>query len=1000
MLLAVNKHAGAQELVPRHFEAYTINEGLSQGFISAILQDKQGFMWFGTNDGLNRYDGYSFSVLRHDPTNRNSLGGDDISCLFEDSQQRLWIGLRGKGIDIFDPQRNTFQHIRQNDTGGLRSDFIYAIDEDKTGVFWIQSREGIERLEMNKGFPVSTAIRMDSSFARQRNKIGMERILIDNRNHKFITTNTTVYELMFNDRRLSYKLVERFRFTPRNTYAIGVLLEDTINHCFYLNSGDVIRKFPDYNFNNSRVIAASLGIQIPWAMDKSNQLWLLGHDRLIQVNVRNYKQRHIVVDEAEHLKTLQVATVFYTDRTGVVWIGSSGFGLLKHDPATTGFHHMMRGKILYQLLEDREGRIITNNLDAVVMTEDSIRDLPGFVDTNLVGRSTGYSFTKDTAGSLWFADAGRLLRYDPVAKTVQRVDIPATEYLSRPFPLLADRNNNVWMGYNRYLMKYDRVAKTFSKYEYPVKFIRYEDDFLQSMYQVEDLLWLGSFNGLFCFDMKREKMVAAYTNNENDSTSISNNLAFSFCADVDEPERYLWIGTKGGGLNRLDKTTGKFIHFNTRQGLPNNVVYGILPDFAGNLWLSTNKGLSAFNMASRRFRNFDVSDGLQGNEFNRYAYLRTSEGIMVFGGLNGINYFRSDEIRPLDPPKVVFTDFRLFNRSIEPGPHSLLTKTIEATRHIVLRYEQNVVTFQFAAMDYRKKGSIRYRYQMKNFDKDWIYAGATHEATYTNLDPGSYEFAVQASFENGAWSTESSNIELRIITPWYRTWWFYLLVTVVISTLVYCFYRLRIYQLQRLEGLRNRIARDLHDEIGSSISTIAIYSKIAQEQMDSLTFDKEPLLKKINDFATEIMASMNDIVWSINAKNDAFEHIISHMRDHAIQLFDAQGCRLHFNFDDNVLHSKLSMERRREFYLIYKESLNNIAKYAEAKNVWISLAASDNKITLKIKDDGKGFDPSAVRKGGNGLVNMHQRAAALHAKISVVSSVGGGTEIVLGFTTF
>ena len=998
-MLAVNT-VSAQELVPLHFESYTINDGISQGFISAILQDKQGFMWFGTNDGLNKYDGYSFTVFRHNPANPNSMAGDDISCLFEDSQQRLWIGVRGKGIDVFDPGRNSFKHIRQSNSGGLRSNFVLSIHEDKTGVFWIRSREGIDRLEWKEDTLTFTAIHMDSSYERLRSRLGVERFLIDSRNRKFFITNNVVHELVFNNRLAPYKLIERFRFTPVSPSFPSILMEDTLNHCLYLNSGNAVHKFPDYNFSNSRTIAAYDDVNIIWVMDQRHYLWLGRTNFITQVNIRSNRQRHIVADNAEQMRVLLSATVFYTDRTGVVWIGSGGYGLLKYDPATAGFHHLLRGENLYQLVEDREGRVITNNLDALLITDDSVRNLPHFIDTSIRGKNATLSFAKDTAGRLWFGRNGMLLRYDPFVKKAERFTLPFTDYTSQPFPLLAGKTANIWMGYNRYLVKYDLAAKKFSKYEYPAHFVQYDYDFLQSMFEDEDLLWLGSINGLICFDTKKEKMVQLYVNKENDSTTISNNVVFSFCPDVEEPERYLWIGTKGGGLNKLDKSTGKFTHFGTLQGLPNNVVYGILPDYEGNLWLSTNKGLAAFNIASGKFRNFDVSDGLQSNEFNRYAYLRTSEGIMIFGGLNGMNYFRSDEISPLDPPKVVFTDFRLFNKSIEPGLGSLLTKTIQATQQIALRYEQNVITFQFAAMDYRKKGSVRYRYRMNNFDKDWNYSGAAHEATYTNLDPGSYLFVVQASFENGVWSTETASIELYVITPWYRTWWFYLGVAVVICSLAYGFYRLRMYQLQKVEGLRNRIARDLHDEIGSSISTIAIYSKIAQEQMNSMTFDKEPLLKKINDFATEIMTSMNDIVWSINTKNDAFEHIISHMREHAIHLFEAQGCRLHFNFDENALHSKLNMERRRDFYLIYKEALNNVAKYAEAKNVWISLTAADNKITLKIKDDGNGFDQKNVRKDGNGLANMQQRAAALHGKINVVSSMGDGTEIILGFHSF
>ncbi len=999
-VLAVGK-SSAQEPVPLHFESYTIDNGLSQGFISSIVQDKQGFMWFGTSDGLNRYDGYTFTVFHHDPANPASIASDDISCLFADFKGQLWIGFRGKGIDIFNSESKTFRHIRPSKSG-LRSGFVVSVAQDKSGTFWIKTREGIDRLGWTKDSAVFTPIRLDSNFERQRNRIGVEDFLIDSRNRKFIATNTTVSELIFNDSLRTYKLVERFHFAPVTSSFVGALLEDTLNHSLLLRDGTSIRKFPDYNFGNSRSIAVGLGEKaVRWTIDKSRHLWLYSGDYIMQVNTRRNRQRRVQADAAEDTQALKVATVFYTDRTGVVWIGSGGYGLLKYDPATSGFHHIMRETNIYQLLEGKDGKVVTSNLNALLLTEDSTYNQPNYIGISLLRTYQNMSFSRDTAGNFWFGISGALLRYDPLRKAVQRFEIPFTEYITKPFPMLADQADNIWMGYNRYLVKYSVLTGRFSKYEYPANYFQYDYDFLQSIYQDEDLLWLGSVNGLFCFDMKEDRMVRTYLNDEQDSTSISNNVALSFCADVENPDRYLWIGTKGGGLNRLNKATGRFSHFTTKQGLANNVVYGILPDYEGNLWLSTNKGLSIFNIASRRFRNFDVSDGLQSNEFNRYAHLRTSEGIMIFGGLNGLNYFRSDEVSPLYPPPVVFTDFRLFNRSIEPGGlGSLLEKGIGFTKNITLRYKQNVITFQFAAMDYRKKGSIRYRYRLEGFDEDWTYSGIVHEATYTNLNPGNYRFIVQASFENGEWSSESASVQVYIITPWDRSWWFFLFIAIATAAAAYGLYRFRLYQLRRVEGLRNRIAMDLHDEVGSSISSIAIYSKIVQEQMDSLTFDKQPLLKQINDFATEIMNSMNEIVWSINTKNDAFEHIISRMREHAIQLFEAKGCQLHFSFDESVARFKLDMERRREFYLIYKEALNNIAKYAEAQNVWIILSTSDNRITLKVRDDGKGFNLNDVKKSGNGLNNMQQRATMLHGKLSMTSGIGEGTEIVLIFTPF
>ncbi len=554
------------------------------------------------------------------------------------------------------------------------------------------------------------------------------------------------------------------------------------------------------------------------------------------------------------------------------------------------------------------------------------------------------------------------------------------------------------MGYNKYLVRYSPSSGKFTRFEYPFKTVSYEYDFLQCIYEDNGTLWLGLVDGLLSFDMEKSRMKDYYSYQEKDTSSLSNNFIYSVCNDVREPEKFLWIGTKGGGLNRLNKLTGKFTRYSTKDGLANNVIYGILPDNAGNLWISTNKGLSEYNPFTRRFRNFSVSDGLQSNEFNRYAYCKTEEGLLVFGGMSGINYFDPKDIKTLEPPVVIFTDFRLNNKKVNlKDPDSPLKKDIGFTKEMTLKYQQNVVTFKFAGMDYRKKGAIIYRYMMEEFDKDWIYSGTVQEATYTNLDPGDYRFIVQGSFFNGFWGKRKTIMILHVIPPWWRTWWFYVLSTTGSLSGTYLLYRYRLFQLSKLETLRNRIARDLHDEVGSSISTIAIYSKILHDQLGSSTFDNEPLLKKISEHATEIMESMNDIVWNINTRNDAFENIINRMREHAYQLFEAKGYTLHFDFNEHLYRMKLEMEKRRDFYLIYKEALNNIAKYANGKNVWITVDLRNSEIILIIKDDGQGFDMNAVRTKSNGLTNMNFRAEALNGKLNIISAPGKGTELFLSF---
>jgi len=990
------------------FEALTINNGLSQGYVSDIVQDHQGLMWITTGDGLNRYDGYDFTVYHHDADDPFSLGSDDLTCIFEDSQKRLWIGTRQNGIDLFNRAENRFYHIRKEEGNGLRSNDILSIQEDKQGRLWVRTREGIDRLTITPfgqkknspagrtQFPADVTflhIEANSGAERQPGRFGGQDLFIDSRGRIFITTTTNVFEVMTSADAGYYKIEDRYRFQVIDSAFIPGMLEDTIHGNLLLNTKEIIR-FP--GFGMPATVYRHSRNDIRWTTDRKGMLWLADGDSLAIADLRTGIVRTAGASDPSFRKPLGAPTVFYTDRTGMIWIGTGGYGLLRYDPELEFFHHSLKGTAVYQLAEDKSGNIITNQLQSINISGPALQSAGPLVSTDLFASQfpkSLFTFSMDEAGDLWLGSKGALTCYSRSATTVTRFPVPLPSPELQPFPVLAGKDQNVWMGYGRYFACYNRLTGNFTFFDYPSEPASYDYDFLQYIYSDGELLWLGSVNGVFCFNTKRLQFVSAANGNSN---WFKGGFIYSFCNDPGEPQKYLWLGTKGMGLNRLDKTTGVLTRFDKKKGLVNNVVYGMLPDGNGHLWLSTNRGLSRFTIATESFRNFDVSDGLQSNEFNRYAFLRTTGGKLVFGGMNGINFFDPALVSSLEAPPVIFTQFRLFNKKIEPGSSgSPLTQSIGFTNNIRLQYRQNVITIQFAAMDYRKHGSIRYRYRMKGFDEDWIHSGELREATYTNLDPGTYQFSVQAAYEDEDWGTGSAILTITIKTPWWRTWWFYCLSILLVAGGLYVLYQFRLSQFRRLEKLRNSIARDLHDEVGSSISTIAIYSKIVHEQVSNTTFNNEPLLQKISEHASEIMESMNDIVWNINTRNDAFEHIISRMREHASQLLEVQNYSLHFKFDGHLQHLRLTMEKRRDFYLIYKEALNNIAKYAHGKNAWISLTLSGNNLELDIRDDGVGFELGNERQEGNGLANMRFRATALKGKIHFDSTPGEGTHVYL-----
>jgi two-component sensor histidine kinase len=440
----------------------------------------------------------------------------------------------------------------------------------------------------------------------------------------------------------------------------------------------------------------------------------------------------------------------------------------------------------------------------------------------------------------------------------------------------------------------------------------------------------------------------------------------------------------------------KVTRYSMRDGLANDVVYGILSDNNGSLWMSTNNGLSKFDSERKNFHNYNVNDGLQGNEFNRYAFCKTKDGILFFGGVNGFNYFDPAELNDSSTmPNVMITDFRIKNQPVSfQSKNSSLSKPVYLTDKITLPYRDNMISFDFVSFDFTNPGKNLYKYRLEGFDRDWVSSGTQHSATYTNLDPGTYTLKISASNGDGVWNEKGRSLQLVILPPWYMTWWFRLTIVIVIVTAAYWFYRYRINQTLKLQAVRNRIASDLHDEIGSNLSNISIFSNVAQQNENNSA--TASMLQRITEYTQLSMEAMSDIVWMINTRNDRFENIMVRMRTLAAEIFEATNWRLHMQFDEKLYNLNMNMEERKNFYLIYKEAINNIAKYAECKDVWISMALDHSKILLEIKDNGKGFDVENIGEG-NGLVNMKKRAEMLKGKLTITSKRGEGTLVRLSF---
>ncbi|HUM47206.1 MAG TPA: two-component regulator propeller domain-containing protein [Chitinophagales bacterium] len=1023
MLVGSISAGHAQEITSKYlqFELLTISDGLSQGMITCMLQDRFGFMWFGTKAGLNRYDGYNFVIYRHDPEDSTSLADNFIQSIFEDSKGRLWIGTANYGLDMFDRETETFYHFEhdENNANSLSDNRIVRVTEDLHHNLWVSTYSGLNKIAFQNfhdqqvpaaSFAAAATFTRyftgECRFTRVSDGTIWGSVLHEGSYHIYPGENNAV--------RIDTLDMTKYCWYPEKdngleTYLFTVF-DDTSKHQLFLFTEFSVTRI-NTSDNSVEIISkqrthwGKFGIQE--CLDDNGMLWLSESDWLEQFDLQTAKWYHILAEDPITNSALHNSSLAYRDRSGIIWIGTKGFGILKYNPRSEKFHKTHSGSVQWMQATNNDSVVIVLNNPFFLSTYNFLTGKrTDLRDSSFIGQIKSYpdfglttAAIQDHENSYWLAKHG-LWRFDPATHRIRQF----YEDDRSVFPVYADHQNQVWFGREDGLSVINPETFDRRDYSYPIQPQRVPYEFLQCMLQdKEGIYWLGTTKGLLRFDVAKNEW-KHYKNTRGDTASLSFDIIFTLCEDPVHPEKYIWIGTNGGGLNRFDKQTEKITRYSMKDGLPNDVIYGILTDAQGNLWMSTNNGLTRFNIKERSFKTYEEKDGLQGNEFNRYAYCsarnhsgKAKNDVLFFGGLNGFNYFNPEDfIDNPYVPEVQITDFKIRNQSISfKQEHSPLASPVVLTSSILLPYSDNMITFEFASMDFTAPEKNRYQYRLDGFDQEWIQSGKNHSATYTNLDPGTYLFNVRGSNSDGVWNETPVQLQLTILPPWYMTWWFRFAVLLAVCSLLYAFYRYRLQQALKLQGIRNRIARDLHDEIGSNLSNISIFSEVAEEKAAE-TDAVKPLLQKITYYTQSSQEAMSDIVWMINANNDRFENIIVRMRAIAAELFEAKNFLLHLDFDERLNSLKLGMEERKNFYLIFKEAINNIAKYADCKNVWIEMRLNRDTILLVIRDDGIGFQYSD-KLSGNGLTNMNRRAELLQGILEINSEEEKGTLVKLTF---
>jgi len=773
------------------FDHINIEQGLSQSSVRVILQDSIGFMWFGTEDGLNRYDGYTFKNFKPDPDVTNSISERYITSIVEDHEGYIWIGTRQGGLNRYDPRTEQFKHYRHNDENplSLSDDYVNALYVDSNNTLWIGTKQGLDYLDRttdtfkNYAFNPTKPDSLSGKNVTVIHEDGRGRLWIgtssgglnqfDRQNEKFIP----------------------YQFNPDQSGTISnnhvTSIEDAGDSTLWIGTWDGLNRFdPDsglfqrylHSNNDPQSIASNRVNALK--MDSTNNLWVgtaEGLDRLSKAGGRfiHYKNDPTF---AQSISNNFIHSI-YEDRGGILWFGSYGGGVNKYDRLRDNFTYYrhnpedtnsLSGNLVFPIHVDSEGYAWVGTLNGLNRftwaTGQVIRYKHDENKPNSIASDVLYSIYEDQNGTLWIGTANGLDSFD--RQTFNFIhykrdpDNPVSLSANTVFEVFVDRANNVWVGTVAGLDLLDRETNTFKHYTPQVDNPNsLSGSIVDVIYEDQDgNLWLGTTeNGLNKFNPETETFTQ-YHSDPNDKKTLSNDSILSIYQDT---SGNLWIGTSGGGLNLYNPETDSFTYFLEKDGLPNGVVYGILEDGFGYLWLSTNFGISRFDPETKTFRNFDAGDGLQSNEFNSGAFAKGRDGEFYFGGINGLTVFHPLSINE-NPylPQVTLTSLTQDDQFID------IDSSVETAKEIVLTWPQNSFEFEFAALSYNQPNKNQYAYYLEGFDPNWHFIDTKRDGRYTNLPGGEYTLLLKGANNNGIWNEIPTQINVKVIPPFWQTVWF------------------------------------------------------------------------------------------------------------------------------------------------------------------------------------------------------------------------------------
>lgn len=1004
-------------------------KAISQASVWAIVEDKKGFLWVGTQDGLNRYDGYEFGVIKHRPFDSTSISSNFISALCLDKTGKLWAGTRLEGLNLFDPvTQKSITFNKGNPRYKLFNNDIHALYQDKAGKLWVGTSTGLDciisQTDPNGKLHYKTFHFDLPVIPNLKTNQHITSIQEDAKSQIWIGTQAGLY-LFANFSPLAQPMaIPQWQQPDTLKVRVSSIVHDKNGTTWVGSNKGISRYNAEKGIQQSFGQGLLNGDGVESLLVDSHQLLWIGttSGKLLGVRLGGAPfQGQLVEVENKHNSVFPEVRRLYEISThpGIIWVGTYSDGLLKVYPKDQRFRtHTLSeypgvsSRSVTSLYKDSAALWVVCNEGLIYEDNEVGKQLIKIDPKGLPERASFIRHIhKDRLGQMWAVSNGGIFQLQKRGRT----HVPVRQQLApecQNDPYLYIHEDSEGYVYFSTAKKINVLSPKTRKF-LPCPIL--PDTILESsrrnrihvvLRDKSNRFWIGTSVGMLllrdCINPVEDlasKGFEYFRHNPQDTSSLMSNTVLCIFEDS---KRDIWLGTVDG-LVRV-KDDGKRIQFQNytkSNGLPAQSIYGILEDTAKkHLWVSTNKGLFRLHLPTGFFENFDEKDGLQGNEFNSPATFMAADGEMYWGGTRGFSHFYPKSIKSDSTnPRVYITHILDKN-----GLRNDLLYTDD--KKLTLDYFDNTFSVHFIGIHYANTEKLKYFYTLLKEDEDprkakWTELGDVRQVSFSNLAPGKYIFRVTANTNNTD-DFKNGNIErldISINPPFWQTAWFFFILLLAVGSLLTIVHQIRVQQkvnrVMDLERVRKNTAADFHDEMGGKLSVISLFAGIVKSSLNENQSNLYPHLDKVIDNSHSIYLSMKDLLWTLDPKKDTLHDLALMLKDFGDHLFDKTGISFYTEgIVEEMANYNLLMEQKRHIALIFKEVMNNALKHSACKHTHLSFEWNPEQFRLRImfKDDGKGFDPKNLRSG-NGLTNLEFRANQLGAKINTQTEIGKGTRI-------